>query len=174
MRTGSRWSLFAALMILLVAWVAPAEGRGQHEHGSAEASSGTQGDVAEALPEDLRALLNEEMRLIDGAMGEIGSALAVGDWEAVAAVATEIEGSFILKQSLTPEQGEILHSTLPSRFVELDMAFHGRAAALAHAAEAGDAEIAAHHFSRLVEGCISCHREFAPGRFPGLAKASDH
>jgi len=45
-----------------------------------------------------------------------GLALAAGDWEAVASVATEIERSFILKQSLTPEQGEILHSTLPPRF----------------------------------------------------------
>ncbi len=170
MRTGSRWSLCVVLMILLVSWSAPVEGTGQHEHGSPEAGAGMHGDAADALPADLRALLNEEMRLIDGAMGELGSAIAVGDWEDVATIATSIEESFILKQSLTPEQGEILHSTLPSRFVEMDMAFHGRAAALSRAAAAGDAEIAAHHFSRLVEGCINCHAEYAPGRFPGLAK----
>ncbi|MCK6371908.1 MAG: hypothetical protein L6Q83_11415, partial [Gammaproteobacteria bacterium] len=61
-------------------------------------------------------------------------------------------------------------------FRRLDAEFHARAGKLAAAARAGDAELAAYHHSRLLEGCMSCHAVFAAARFPGFdtAPASEH
>jgi hypothetical protein len=126
-------------------------------------------NVTSALSEKLQALLVKEMVLIDQGMGELTSAISAGDWKAVAGVASKIEGSFILKQSLSEEDVHQLHKALPDTFVEMDIAFHGRAGDLAHAAHTGDAEMAVYHYSRMLEGCVNCHARYAPASFPGLA-----
>ena len=152
-----RRTVLTAILLVLICVAVPV----------AEDAAGTS-----ALSEQLQALLVKEMVLIDQGMGEISSAISAGDWKTVAGVASKIEGSFILKQSLTEQQVHQLHKALPHGFIELDVAFHGRAGDLAHAAHVGDAEMAVYHYSRLLEGCVNCHGKYAPGKFPGLAQAA--
>ena len=126
-------------------------------------------DPAQALSPELRQLLVKEMRLIDDAMGKLLSAISAGDWETIDTIAGKIQHSFILKQKLTDHQLHELHEKLPGEFVQMDVRFHGTAGKLAAIARHRDAELATFYYSRLVEGCVSCHTAFAPQRFPGLA-----
>jgi len=137
-----------------------------HEHGHTT----TKPDPAQTLSPELRQLLIKEMQLIDKGMGDLLSAISIGDWEKSAALAGKIQHSFILKQQLGEEQMHELHEKLPEEFVRMDVRFHGTAGKLAAVAHHRDAELAGFYYSRLVEGCVNCHAAFAPQRFPGLAE----
>jgi len=126
-------------------------------------------DPAAALSPKLRQLLVKEMQLIDDGMGELVSALSAGNWESVETIAGKIQHSFILKQALTDHQVHELHEKLPPEFVRMDVRFHQTAGKLADVARHRDAELSAFYYSRLVDGCVTCHAAFAPERFPGLA-----
>lgn len=123
---------------------------------------------AVALPPDVLALLRREMQEIEKGIGRIGVALAKGDWTAAHAEAESIHSSYVMAQALTPAQREALHAGLPDGFKRLDARFHGTARKLSEAAIARDADIAIHHYGRLIEGCTECHARYAQQRFPGF------
>ena len=124
---------------------------------------------AVALSPGLLDLLKQEMREIAGAVQGISLALAVGDWRAIEDTSARIRASYIMEKELSPSQAQELEHALPERFKQLDAEFHHRAEALGLSARAHDYEVAAFHFSRLLETCVRCHSEYAGSRFPGLA-----
>lgn len=130
----------------------------------------TDGSALELSPE-LKELLIREMRALSGGISELTPALTEGDWQRVITIAKKIEGSYIMKQTLTPEQKKELHANLPPVFIDYDKAFHGYAGMLAHAAEKKNADIANFYLSKMTETCIKCHTRFAGERFPGFVKA---
>ncbi len=155
---------FCCCLMFLAPLAATAQ---DHHHGSE-----TKEEFA--LPADLLALLAEEMNQIDQGMQVLVADLAAGRWHEVATTAKAIQGSYILKQSLSAEQMEQLHDLLPSHFQEMDKAFHHHAGKLAEAAEARDADVAGLYFGRLVQGCTSCHAKYASKAFPGFRMESAH
>jgi len=74
------------------------------------------------------------MQRIDNGMGELLSAISVGNWKTIEATASKIRHSFILKQQLTDPQLHELHDKLPDQFVRMDVRFHETAGKLAAAA----------------------------------------
>ena len=126
--------------------------------------------ISPDLTPKLQGLLRQEMVSIDVASKQILSALAAGEDQRVAELAQQIHDSFILAQSMTPEDKQDLLAAVPEDFVSRDRAFHKTADALAEAARAGDRAEQHVVFSRMVEACSSCHALYATDRFPGLAE----
>ncbi|HEX7972598.1 MAG TPA: cytochrome c [Thiobacillus sp.] len=129
------------------------------------------------LSPPLRGLLQEEMREVARGTQPLAIALASGDWNTLADTSAKIRASYILEKKLSAAQKRELEHALPAGFKQLDAEFHARAEKLAHAAGARDPELAAFHFSRMVESCIACHSAYAKARFPGFSStkpAADH
>jgi len=120
------------------------------------------------LDNDIHQLLQQEMQAIQTGMMSLVPAIASGDWEKVASIGKNIEGSYLLKQKLTTEQRHALHKSLPAEFIKRDQAFHHSAGMLAHAAEMGHPDIVNFYFYKLNTACVECHTEFAKQRFPML------
>lgn len=131
-------------------------------HAVPQASSGAE------LSPDLKALLNQEMALIQKGMMNLIPVIAAGEWEDATLIGNQIKASFILKQKLTESQKEELHRVLPELFVEIDQDFHQSAGMLAHAAEMKNADVVNFYFYKMNAACVSCHAKFAAARFPGL------
>jgi len=130
----------------------------------AAAAEGT--PVGEQLPTRLRELLQEEMRALLVASHEIQDALIAGDSATVADRAQAMHDSFILEQSLSEGDVEVLHSVFPHDFQELDRELHGLAATLAEQARAGHDPALAQTFGRMIENCVACHSRYAANAFP--------
>ncbi len=120
------------------------------------------------LEADLQQLLREEMQAIQAAMVSLVPAIATGDWDKVASIGAQMQGSYILKQKLTTRQRHALHNALPADFIRRDKAFHHDAGMLAHAAEMGHPDIVNFYVYKLMTACVECHTEFASQRFPDL------
>ena len=121
------------------------------------------------LSDDLRELLQEEMREVTAASQALVVALASGDWKAIIGISEQISASYVMAKSLTDAQKHELEEKLPDRFKDLDSDFHARALKLAFAAAASDHEAVAFQYSRLLESCATCHAEYAKSRFPGFS-----
>lgn len=124
--------------------------------------------TATRLSPELRALLIEEMKLLEQSVNRIPGLLARGQLHPVAVQAHRMQDSFVLKQKLSDAQRAELHQALPAGFIERDQRFHALAGRLHDAALAGDAELSAVFFGRLVESCIGCHGDYAAERFADL------
>ncbi len=120
------------------------------------------------LSPQVRSLLQEEMREVARGTQALAFALAAADWKTLHDTSAKIRASYILDRKLTPAQRLELEHALPAGFKQLDADFHARAQKLALAAEARDHELAAFHFSRMVESCAACHSTYAKTRFPGF------
>ena len=120
------------------------------------------------LDDAIHQLLRQEMQAIQTGMMSLVPAIASGDWEKVAEIGKNIEGSYLLKQKLTTEQRHALHKSLPAEFIKRDQAFHQSAGMLAHAAEMGNSDVVNFYFYKLNTACVECHTEFATERFPML------
>lgn len=120
------------------------------------------------LSPELRALLLEEMKLLEQSVNRIPGLLARGELHQVAVQAHRMQDSFVLKKKLSGTQRTELHEKLPAGFIEKDQRFHALAGRLHDAALAGDGELSAVFFGRLVESCIGCHADYASERFPNL------
>ena len=118
---------------------------------------------------DIKQVLKMEMQAIEKGMKELVSTIAVGNWQKTAAIGKQIEASYILKQSLTTEQMEQLHHSLPEQFLKLDHSFHHYAGMLAHAAEVKNAEVVSFYFYKMNDSCVQCHSTYAKGKFPGFS-----
>jgi hypothetical protein len=132
-------------------------------------SAESPGGPTTGLSPELRAAFIAEMQNLDSSLQSAVSSVARGDWTAAEHAASEIKGSFILEQRLSPDQLAELHRVLPAPFVALDRAFHEQAERLALAAKSADAELAAFSTYKLTEACISCHAQYAQHRFPALS-----
>jgi hypothetical protein len=120
------------------------------------------------LEAELSQLLRQEMQAIQTGMMSLMPAIASGDWDKVAGIGKNMQGSYILKQKLTAEQRHALHRSLPAEFIKRDQAFHQDAGMLAHAAEMGHPDIVNFYLYKLTTACVECHTEFATQRFPNL------
>ena len=155
----------STLAVLLVGALLAAAPQAGEPHATSDAV---------ALPPEVLALLRREMQEIEKGIGKIGVALAKGDWTTVHVEAEVIHSSYVMAQALTHEQREALHAGLPDGFKRLDARFHGTAKKLSEAAIARDADIAIHHYARLIEGCTECHARYAQERFPGFQPPATH
>lgn len=126
--------------------------------------------AVEKLSPDLRALLNTEMRALEDGMKAILPAYYSGDTGEIIHIAIKMRDSYILKQSLTPEQKQELKSKLPKSFIELDQKFHNYAGMLAHVAENKNHELIGFYYAKLTESCVGCHKKYAKHRFPKFSK----
>ncbi|QYX56808.1 cytochrome c [Roseovarius sp. SCSIO 43702] len=126
--------------------------------------------VSPDLTPKLRDLLRQEMQSIEQASKDILSALIAGDDARVADLAQQIHDSFILQQSMTPEDKQDLMAAVPENFVARDKAFHRLSADLAQAGRDGDRGAQHAEFGRMIEACTACHARYATDRFPMLAE----
>lgn len=104
--------------------------------------------------------LREDMRIIDNAMQQLASAIAAADWARVTQQAARL-------RYRDPTSAN--SPALPMRWRKLDADFRTRIDRLAGAAAAKDPVLAIYQYSRLLEGCTSCHAEFAGNSFPGFS-----
>jgi len=119
---------------------------------------------------DIKALLKQEMIAVEKGMQELVTSISRGKWHKTAAIAKKIQASYILKQSLTKEQMQHLHHSLPEQFIKLDFSFHQYAGMLAHAAEVKNSDVVNFYFYKMNESCMQCHSSYAQERFSGFAK----
>jgi hypothetical protein len=124
----------------------------------------------ESLSPDLRALLAKEMLALQNGMQSIIPAYSSGNWSEIARIAEQMENSYILKQSLTDDQKEELHTSLPGSFIKLDQHFHYLAGMLNHVAKEEKSELVGFYFAKLNEACVSCHSQYAIHKFPAFDK----
>ncbi len=126
--------------------------------------------VSPELTPKLRELLRKEMLSVEDASQQIMSHLIAGDDEKVAELAQKIHDSFILQQSMTPEDKQDLMSAVPKDFVTQDRAFHALSAELAKAAREGNRPAQHQKFGEMIQACSDCHTQYATDRFPLLAQ----
>ena len=135
---------------------------------SADTKQTTAINVGAELPPKLRTLLIQEMQAIDKASQQIHAAIVQGQHEIVARQAQAIHDSFIMEQQMTPEDEAALLAAVPKAFLTSDEALHELSAKLAEAGRARDSASQMQIFSEMTKGCVACHSEYAPARFPGL------
>ena len=124
------------------------------------------------LSQEVRSMLQAEMREIAVAVQAVAVSLATGNWESIETISENIRASYVMEKNLTDSQRHELEDQLPDYFKRLDAEFHARAAKLGLAAAAHDAETVAFQYYRLVESCATCHATFATTRFPGFSSIS--
>lgn len=121
------------------------------------------------LSQELRSLLQTEMREIAGASQAIVMAFVMGDWQSIQHTSEQIRASYVMERNISDSQKQELEDKLPDHFKRLDSEFHARAERLGLAAAAEDPEIVAFHYYRMLETCATCHAAFAKSRFPGFS-----
>lgn len=123
---------------------------------------------AELFPE-LLTLLTAEMQELTTGVQRVALVLATADWPSIQDTSRKMQASYNMEKNLTLAQAEELAHALPAHLKQLDAEFHHRAARLGAAAAAHNSELAAFHYSHLVESCARCHTAYARARFPGFA-----
>lgn len=121
------------------------------------------------IPANIKPILQKEMLAVEKGMQQLVSSIAKGDWDKTAEIGKQIQASYLLKQSLTPEQMKQLHQSLPVQFIKLDHAFHQYAGMLAHAAEVKNTDVMNFYFYKMNESCVQCHSRYAQERFPAFS-----
>ena len=124
------------------------------------------------LSQEVRSLLQAEMREIAVAVQAVAVSLATGNWESIETISENIRASYVMEKNLTDSQRHELEDQLPDYFKRLDAEFHARAEKLGLAAAAHDPEAVAFQYYRLIESCATCHATFAKTRFPGFSSIS--
>ena len=156
--------ILAQLFLFAVIIPSVCNGEEHKRHAFGNSDSG----ITDLSPE-LRNLLSQEMRYLQKGMTEILPLYISGRWAEIAPIASKIENSYVLKQSLSEEQIHELHSKLPGGFIELDQKFHYLSGMLEHAAKIEKPELVGFYFSKMSDTCVSCHTSYATHRFPQLA-----
>jgi len=154
------------ICLALLVVVLPVMSFGEEQHKQQE------GDTAqgvEALSQDLRDLLSQEMVALQDGMMSIIPAYASGNWDEIAVTAGKIKNSYIIKQRLSESQKKELHAVLPPEFIENDQKFHYFSGMLAHAAKNKKVELINFYFSEMNALCVECHSKYAVRRFPDLS-----
>lgn len=171
---------FLTTTLLLAASLIPPAGLAEHHekgehHGEAKhhRDGNSKHKSVESLSPELRALLKQEMQALQTGMLSAIPALVSGNLTELAEIARKMEKSYILRQSITREQMNELHSSLPASFLKQDQAFHYYAGMLAHVADRKKLELVNFYFSKLTESCVTCHSEHAAHTFPGFSAKRD-
>ncbi|TLF52312.1 hypothetical protein FEI13_05445 [Halomonas urmiana] len=128
--------------------------------------------VGPDLTDKLRGLLVKEMVEIEVAMQETYSAIVQGRHDEVARRGQAIHDSFILEQSLTPQDRRDLKGAVPAEFLELDARLHRLAASLAEAGRERNTPRQVDLFGRMTDSCVACHSRYVTDRFGGLEAPS--
>ncbi|MDO8863624.1 hypothetical protein Q6D67_18180 [Haliea sp. E1-2-M8] len=144
---------FLALCILCLAFLAQA--------ASAQ-------DVTAELTPEIRGLLQKEMVQVDAAMKVIHGAIIRGDHEVVEKQGKAIHDSFILQQSITPEERKALKAAVPDEFLKLDQGFHELAVQLSESGGRKDTADQLKIFGQLTQACVTCHSRHVSERFGGF------
>lgn len=165
MKSSIRTTLFSLAILIQM----PAYAEDNHHNEAKTESPGV-----EALSPELRELLTKEMLALQNGMTDIIPAYISGDWSTIENIAHKMKHSYILKQRLTSEQIEELHSSLPNSFIKLDQQFHYLAGMLEHVAQKKKVELVGFYFSKLSEACVSCHTQYATHKFPAFAPAEQN
>lgn len=126
------------------------------------------------LPAEIKPLLKKEMLAIEKGMQDLVSAMAKGDWAKTAEIGKQIQASYLMKQSLTVEQMQHLHHSLPEQFIRLDHSFHHYAGMLAHAAEVKNMDVMSFYFYKMNDSCMQCHAHYAQEQFPAFSTAREN
>ena len=113
MKSMVKW--VSTITIILLISLPVSYGKDKHGHERKADTSGI-----ESLSPELRELLSKEMLALQNGMMSIIPAYASGNWSKIENIGKKIEGSYILKQSITEEQIRELHSLLPESFIKLD------------------------------------------------------
>jgi len=142
----------------------------QGEEGASGQHKDKQSGVAMLSP-GLRKLFTREMVELQNGMTALTPLYISGDFGGIAAIARQMESSYVLKQSLSESQVHELHSKLPEEFLALDQQFHYLAGMLEHVAKLKKIELVGFYISKMGEACVSCHARYAAQRFPALAPA---
>jgi len=158
-----------ALLIFGISMSSPGFGEDKQGHEIEKEHSG----VA-ALSSGLRELLKKEMLALEKGMMSVIPAYVSGDWGEIETIARKMKSSYILKQSLTDEQANELHTLLPESFIKLDHQFHYLSGMLEHAAKKKKAELVGFYFSKLSEACVSCHTQYATHKFPAFSPEKEN
>lgn len=125
-------------------------------------------DVTADLPREIRGLLQKEMLQVEAAMKTIHGAIIRGDHRIVEEQGQAIHDSFILKQSMTPEQRKSLKAAVPREFLMLDQEFHEMAARLSDSGARKDSADQVTLFGQMTQACLTCHSRHVSERFDGL------
>lgn len=125
-------------------------------------------DVTTELPEEVRALLQEEMVQVQAAMKSIHGAIVRGQHEVVREKGQAIHDSFILKQSMTPDMRQTLKAAAPKEFLKLDQKFHKLAARLSESGKEEETGKQLEIFGKMTQACVTCHSRYVSDRFDGL------
>ncbi len=149
-------------LVLSLFWVLPLQAA-EHSHHTSSSIE---------LPEDISALLQQEMQQIRKGMESLTWLVASGDFAAVAKVGHDLKNGYVMKQKLSHEQIQVLISRLPAEFKALDARFHKQAGLLAVAAKNHDAELVNFYIYKMNEGCVACHSTFVADRFTGFTRLS--
>jgi cytochrome c556 len=105
-------------------------------------------------------VVQEEMRLLLGAVQEAVAGVAVGDVRGLPAAihkvhgAKEATGAALASGAWRPAKGEV------ARFREVDEAFHDQLVVLVRAAKKNDVPATAEALGAVLRGCPACHDEF--------------
>lgn len=125
-------------------------------------------DAVTELPMRMRMMFTQEMFRIEGSMQRLLSNIARGRWDSTALAARQLQDDILSNKNLSDEQRELLRTTMPAHFFELDNAFRDHAKQLAEAADASDANTANRHFTKMMASCVECHDLYARAKFPGF------
>jgi len=126
-----------------------------------------------SLSPETKALLLDEMNLLEKGMQRIFSAYISGDWETLKSEGAKIKASYIFKQKLTKAQKKELKAKLPASFFKLDRKFHYLAGKLRFAADLKRSELAGFYYAQMGYACVECHQNYAPHRFPDLIEEKE-
>ena len=157
--------LISFIAVIAVVSIPVSYGADQHDQERETKLSGV-----ESLSPELRELLAKEMQAIQKGMMSLVPAYASGNWNEIESIASKIERSYILKQSIGDQQVKELHSVLPDSFLKLDQQFHYYSGMLSHAAKNRKPELVGFYLSKLSESCVTCHSLHATHRFPGFVE----
>lgn len=119
----------------------------------------------QAPSKELQQLLSTEMSYIKSGMDEILYGIISGDYAQISKVASKIQHSYILKDSITPAQKAEMRKTFSQKFMEYDMEFHESAQDLANFADFDDKKNVLQTYTSMVNQCVRCHETFATFRF---------
>lgn len=107
-------------------------------------------------------VVQEEMRLLLGAVQEAVAGVAMGDVRGVPAAIHRVHGAkeataaALTAGQYQPPKGEV------GRFREVDEAFHDQLVVLVRAAKKNDVPATAEALGAVLRGCPACHGEFRP------------
>jgi len=121
-----------------------------------------------SLPKELEQLLLKEMNSLEKGLSQLMPEVVSGNWKNIQDIGQKMHDSYILKQSLSKDQIQQLHRSLPEGFKRLDHQLHHSAGMMAHAAEKKNMELVNFYLYKVIETCVSCHSQYATDRFPQL------